>query len=345
MQGSVLKKVLPEGFEVDTVGWKFEHPYHISRILDVLTRYFYLERERMKLSGSKPDPLLFPPDILKQDVVNPTILGLLDLFRVPHDGSLEDIGAQTQKLWLRSSSIMPWELKDAYVGERSRLVPFFTRAGFVDEIAPKKRAYKYACIHKACLPIFVKRLSYLIDLFKQGVRFDSIVVLTARRPLFVIEEPLVPLKKGIGALPVKGDWRMTKDRPSVLADAVRLIFEQVELPEGMKDIPVHVVAPPVLKDPDGSARCPSTAENVLAWVKRDPEPGLCLTISSQPFIRHQDAVAKVFFPPELPFETVGPEADEPFHVSTALDTVARFLQHEMTWLQQTGGNNSVLFQK
>jgi len=172
-------------------------------------------------------------------VTNRHIYSLLSELEIFHDGTLDGIVNSTQKLWLRPKNKERWQIADKYIDRRSELLPLLRRIGCIDEVKPKKRDYDYALFLGCALFRARKRLAHLIKLYKQGIRFNSIVVLSGQRPLDNGIESREELLMGDESiLPIRRGWRSTGEMPKTEIDMIRLLFEQTGLPDGMRNIPV-----------------------------------------------------------------------------------------------------------
>ena len=75
-------------------------------------------------------------------------------------------------------------------------------------------------------------------------------------------------------------------------------------------------------------RRPNTADTIKLWMHANPEPGLSLIISSQPYVHYQDAVLRAYLPAEFTLEVVGKKARSVVSDGKHLDNLARWLYQE-----------------
>ena len=108
---------------------------------------------------------------------------------------------------------------------------------------------------------------------------------------------------------------------------IKLIFEQTDLPEAFRKIPVEFINTPVQATKDGGTRRPNTADTVSAWLATGPMPGSCLAVSNQPYNLYQDAIIRGSIPTTFTLETVGAgvETQKEESVAVYLDTIARYI--------------------
>lgn len=236
------------------------------------------------------DPIgIFVTDSLKPQ---PLLIELLQLDNLydPND-SLQDIVDKTQKKWVAvrqgQNQRERTDLIDSPEQQRIRekVVAVAERMGLFSRKAPSMCHYTYG----ACLGSFLsgvrKRLMALIEAWEQGVTFDTLVFFSGERDL----------RKGVGEpddfealcdpqrspLPFKANWK----RPNLQDvcyeteyDMMRLVWEQVQLPEDMAASLVgRVIFVNALKS---NGKRPSTADTYIAWLRDyQPLPGSLLAPS------------------------------------------------------------------
>lgn len=227
----------------------------------------------------------------------------LELGIAPSDNLIE----KTQEQWLRKSGQERWEQVEIDPAKRQFVLDWTKEQGLLSDWVPALRAYDKALILGATTSRMQARLDYLTQLWRQGVRFEEIVWLTGDRPL----DPRVD-----GLL----------DRCSNESEAARIVWEEAELPEGMREISVVFVAVPMR----GTIR-PTTADTIYAWLETAPPPCSALFVSDQPFCGYQFAVVKSILPERFEFDLIGHGADPSSHPAAAaiiLDSIARWIYQE-----------------
>lgn len=236
------------------------------------------------------------------------LLALLDL---PGD-DLKTIVDVTQRAWLRPAGKERWELDEIAPEKTEHLKAIFAKLGLVPEIKPTAQKYEYALLMGARLASTQKRVNYLLNLWQQGILFNSIVVLTGERPLDPAAEAIEMANGG---------------KATTECSMSQAVFAHLKAPEAFKNIPVTFVSVPMITTPDGKVRRPTTGDTVKEWLKANPVPGNCLVLSNQPFVGYQDSVVKTLLPKSFTIESAGCGADNT-HNAEVLDTLARWLYQE-----------------
>jgi len=203
---------------------------------------------------------------------------------------------------------------------------------------PSLSHYRYA----VCLGSFLNgvrsRLAHIVELWQQGIRFDSLVFLSGERPLRnkpgqkddyaelcdPSQSPL-PFKEGWIPLPVD------QVIYNMEYDMVRLVWEQVKIPEEMDQALKGKVF--FVNAPRGEAARPSTKETYFYWLKDfHPEPGTVVAPSDPLLWTYQQLTGAKVLGPEFMLDTIAHEAPylllkryEPGIVSLIFDTVATCL--------------------
>ncbi|HSW74224.1 MAG TPA: hypothetical protein VLG71_03635, partial [Candidatus Limnocylindria bacterium] len=173
------------------------------------------------------------------------------------------------------------------------------------------------------------RLAYLIKLWNQGIRFDTLVFHGSQRPRDPQVEPeRILLNNNVPDLPINAAWQFSGSLPATEYDMIRMVIEQTEFPAAMVAIPKIVIDCPMLPTANGSLVRPTTGDVVTAWLATKPQPGSCLCISNQPYVGYQDAVVATLVPSTFTTETVGPVLEQPEKIAVVLDSVARWLYQE-----------------
>jgi hypothetical protein len=250
---------------------------------------------------------------------------LLDLFEtldIEVKNDLKDIIKITQRKFLRKKE--RWEEKEKYGDRRKKLIPIFKKLGMVEEITPQEKTYDYAILLGSLLPNFTIRLSYLLEKWREGIRFHTIVFLGSERPLEKSEK----FFKKCDILPSRRGWIFPKELPKNEIEMMKLVFDRAMLPDGMKDLKVIFVEIPMKPFKRGFRR-PNTKDTVKMWLKNfNPYPGKCLVISNQPYVGYQDAVLREVLKKDFEIETVGKKANKNTKIVIFLDTMTRWLYEE-----------------
>jgi hypothetical protein len=218
---------------------------------------------------------------------------------------------ETQKRWLRKPGQERWELNEINSNQRVFVLNWAKENGLFADWKPSCQVYDKALILGATTSRMQMRLEHLKQLWIQGVRFEQIVWLTGERPL---DERVDALTK----------------RCNNESEAARILWDEADLPEGMRNLSVVFVAVP-MKAEGLSLKRPNTEDTIIAWLKISPEPCKALFVSDQPFCGYQFAVIKTSLPKAFLFDLVGPGVESINHPAAAailLDSIARWIYQE-----------------
>jgi hypothetical protein len=259
---------------------------------------------------------------------------LLEVLAVKHDGTLKSIVDATQKQWLRPAGTERWELVDTMSAETIEQVkPLFKELGFIDEVRPSKKHYTYALLLGSRESNFIHRLAYLIDNWNKGMRFDQLVLLAGQRDLMEEETLDVVLQSDAIVISdheeLKSKWSSVKTEKDMMQE----ILAQCVLPKEMREKTVITVVDAPKKLVAGKLVRPTTGDTVNAWMEKNPAPGSCVAISSQPHVLYQQAVLASLLPKNFSVETIGRQGKSP-KIAEVLDAVARFLYQEQKLRQK-----------
>lgn len=249
------------------------------------------------------------------------LLQLLSLTDIEHDGSLASIVQATQKAdtgWMRKEGCERWDIVDTNVENQNDFFDLFHKLHLIDEIAPQQQQYDYVLLMGAAYDRIASRLQYAIQLCKQGVRFDKVVILSGARPLTDAE---------ITALQRDYNFKDSAAVPATEAELMQFVYDTIKKPENMDHIPVVLINAPMKITKNGALARPTTGDTVIEWMKLNPVVGSCLVISNQPYVGYQDSVAKTLLPHDFTVETVG-EKSHDVTIGIYLDTLARNLYQE-----------------
>ena len=219
-----------------------------------------------------------------------------------------DIIAETQKRWLRKAGQERWELAELPLEQKRYVLDWAEKQGLFASWKPALAVYDKALILGATTCRMQMRLDFLKELWLQGTRFNEIVWLTGDRPL----------DKRIDGL---------TDRCNNESEASHILWEETDLPEEMRNLPVVYIAVP-MKTEDGALKRPNTEDTIVAWLEAAPEPCTALFVSDQPFCGYQFAVVKACLPAAFQFDLVGQGVESTSHPAAAaitLDSIARWI--------------------
>lgn len=252
------------------------------------------------------------------------LASLLSFFEIKHDNTAASIVAATQKAWLRPAGVERAHTVDLWAEYKEQLMPKFKKLQLIDAVVPKSKKYCYGIIHGAMVSTVRTRLAYLKTLWNEGVRFNQLVFLGGQRALDPVHEGRDVLLSS-----ARPDWLAPQQLPTVEIEAMRMVYDQANLPQDLRELPVVFIDVPMLKTEAGTMRRPNTQDTVEAWLGTNPQPGSCLAVSNQPYVAYQNASTLRFLPPYMSLETVGSAiAQEDASVAVILDSLARWLYQE-----------------
>jgi hypothetical protein len=187
--------------------------------------------------------------------------------------------------------------------QRTAVLQFCSKEGFLDAVKPKHKTYEYAVVLGATVPRMQKRLAYLQKLYDSGVRFKQVVLLTGARPL----DPAVE----------------TSPEGATEGEAMAYLWKSMEL---SKKVPWKQVDTPMIAVANGRERRPSRADTLRAWRSTSPVPGPTLLITNQPYCPYEQAVAEHILCKGFKPEAVGAKADvASLNGRVLLDNIARWI--------------------
>ncbi|MFI5334171.1 MAG: hypothetical protein ACHQT8_03270 [Chlamydiales bacterium] len=235
----------------------------------------------------------------------PALLQLLQLCEVPHENTLESIIVQTQIKWCQLGKER-WELEERYPEKKAEALTLLKKLGCIDAVHPSQSHYTYGILLGASRAGMQSRIETLIEEWKKGVRFDTLILLTGKRPLTAWENPTETLQTE--------------------ADLFLDLLEHADLPQELKNSPRILINTPMQIAKGGAVRRPNAADTIMAWLDEyHPTPGPCLIFANQPFVGYFEAVFKIFLPDTFAYEVVGKKANENAQLALFLDNLARWL--------------------
>lgn len=283
--------------------------------------------------------------ILPDGSPNPNLAALLDLEGLydPAD-RLAEMVKKTQRCWIAvqqgRGEKERVDLVDSpeRVRIREKVIAIAKEMGLFQGSKPRHERYRYAVCHGSFLSGVRLHLFQLVNEWKQGIRFDSLVFLTGERYL----------RKGAGEeddfaklldakaslLPLKSTWippSLDQICYQTEYDMVKLVWEQVQLPlEMAAALEGKVLFVNALK---GNAARPSTADTFRFWLQCfHPQPETILAPSYPLLWRYQQLTGLRILGPGFQLDTIaqpvtGEELDKYRHsiVTLIFDTVAKCL--------------------
>lgn len=232
------------------------------------------------------------------------LLETLETFGIKHGGTWQSIQQATEKAWLSHGRNVDLQEIPSVADEKlERTYSLFTRLEMTQTFSPQGECYDYGVVLGTIAPLVRQRLWFLKKAWESGVRFSTFVFLTGDRPL----DPKTESEKALidpasCPFPFREGWKWDGHLPTNETEMMRLVFDQLALPQEWRGMPLVVADAP---KPSGMKR-PHTEHTLWTWLEMHPQPGDVLVISDQPFICRQDAVLKSVLPKGFEMETVGP---------------------------------------
>ena len=241
---------------------------------------------------------------------NPTtdLLQLLNLLQISHENNLESIVTLTQQQWIEPGKER-WELKEKYPEKKMQAWPLLKSIGCIDAIHAKEKQYEYALVLGALRSRIERRLKFLYEEWKMGVRFKEIVFLTGKRDL---NPKIEEVPQGL----------------SSETELMKFVYDSLNFSEEFRAIPLKIIDTPKQLREGALMQRPNTGDTIMQWLMLEPKPGKCLAVSDQPFATNQDAVLRLLLPQDFEVETIGDAAQENLPFAVYLDNLAKWLQQE-----------------
>ncbi|MBA2307204.1 hypothetical protein H0W26_03680 [Candidatus Dependentiae bacterium] len=260
-----------------------------------------------------------------------TLLQLLKLMNIEHDSTLQSIVSETQKQWLRPRGQERWGNQKEFTYTYDELSQTFEDLYLIQEIKPACKNYTYAVLLGGTISCVRNRLSFLIKLWNEGIRFKNIIILSGERPLDnSIESQEIIVHPNCASLPLKRGWRYKGKLPTTETEMIKFVLDQTELPHAWNSLPLVFINTPLQKTEQGAVRRPTTHDTVKEWLtEHHPKPGSVLSVSTQPFIGYQHSVLRALLPKDFVLHTVGNSIDSiDMTIGTVLDSLARWIYNE-----------------
>lgn len=262
------------------------------------------------------------------------LIELLQVLKLPHDGTLNSIVSITQEKFFQTRSDGQrkerWELDEVMPEFRGQVMPVLDRLGMLAEIAPSSDRYDYALMPGALVTRVRTRLKYLSDLWEKAVRSHKLVFLGSERPLAESRrETEILLDPNNQELPFRAEWQPPQELPTTELGMMQLVWDQANLPKDLRQVNTEWINAPMKSDPSGGRPLrPSTEDTIQEWLKTKPYAGTCIALSNNPHIAYQHSVLKTHLPKDFSLETVGPSASLNLPLAFYLGEMARWLYQE-----------------
>lgn len=234
------------------------------------------------------------------------LLNVLDYYAISHDGSWESIVKETQEKWMRKKGTERWELFSEKPKNPVYEFALLYDLNLVQTNHAAGSDYHYAILLGATVNAVRERLAFLKEEWENGVRFSKLILFGSERPLDNKIENREVLLHPDERFPIQESWNFDGHLPNTELEMMIFLLDQMDLPQEWRQIPVEIVNAPMKREGDKVVRA-TTADTFQAWFNTHPEPGLILSVSSQPFVGYQDTIPRAILSmPLFPIDTVGP---------------------------------------
>jgi hypothetical protein len=217
------------------------------------------------------------------------------------DISLKELNDIAQVVFLRPArterkDLKPFNAKYLPYTDH-RVLQLFRAIGDIDSIYPKKKRYRYILLNGSTIKSMRQRVHTLVELIKTKKLIltpkTEIVFLTGERDLFPEEN----LEQLIGPSPLKLEpsWQKPSSLPRTEDQAAEWIWYQSQLPCSLRSAKTTFVRAKNKSEKDPVTqeiiiKRPTTFDTIETWIREEkPEPGQCISISSQPYVYYQKA--------------------------------------------------------
>ncbi len=273
------------------------------------------------ISGSVEHPILSQP-----------FTELLEYLEVPYEKDNLDSLMQALKVRFDRGSREIWEIPNKEIKDKATVFSLLEKVGVLSEVHPKHAHYDYAVVLGATCVRMQKRLAHLDRLYKSGVRFDRIILLSSERPLnpeIESKEQILKAAENVPALSYDGKGPL----PTTEGEAFAFYLKHLSLDSELKKIPCTQASASMEEKAPNHLR-PNTADSVWKWLKANPKPGSALVISNQPYVGYQGQVLQNLLPESFLVDTVGEKATPDYETMTVLNALYRWFQTEYEVLKE-----------
>ena len=250
---------------------------------------------------------LAPLFVMKDGELTPVMVRLLKASQLFTEGDrLAEAVEKTQKIWKGvfqgKNNVERTDLRDTE--ERAALKTAVDECakemGLYDERKHVLQKYTYAVCHGAFLDGVRANISGIVNLWKEGVRYTSLVFLTGDRTLrktpskdgHAAEDSVEKLENGTRYPLFKKGWSMPPDaKYDSEYDMVRLVWDQTEIPEDMAKALEGKITFVNAPKPPGMER-PGTKDTFRKWLESNPERGTIIASGRSALWPYQQLVGE-----------------------------------------------------
>lgn len=304
---------------------------------------FFLPATHVELSGHFSESAVRQIFVSREGELRDAIVQLLKLDGMYEEGdSLQNAVSKTQGSWIAvrqgRGGKERADLVDKDSSSTDQVITIAKEMGLFDAKLPTLSHYDYALWLGALLDGARFRIAELVKAWQAGVHFDTLVVLTGERDLRQDLEGIERLcDPSTSPLPFKDRWKLSEGaRYQTECDMMRIVWEQVQLPEDMAKALEGKVIFVNTKKTNGLR--PSTKDTYVHWLKEyQPRPGTVLAISSPGLWMYQQLVGENMLGHAFFLDTIAPATSSQYfitqrHALTSIvhDTIAKCLYEVYT---------------
>ena len=240
---------------------------------------------------------------------------------VPRDMSARDLSEAMQEKWLRRTAHQFQVLGDPPGQEDLFLL---RQLDMIEQVNAPLGLHKGALVLGGTPVAVRRRLAHLAGQVRAGTRVERVFLLGGARRLDPEREGVGVLTTPAEELPFRQDWSLS-EVPETEAEMMRVVFDQSNLPERLRDISVLVNAP-LHRNGDS----PSTADTVAAFLDLDDlSRGQYLVVTGQPHVARQTINVRDCMPDGFTVVGSGYGATLTLPLRVFLDEVARLLFEQL----------------
>ena len=272
---------------------------------------------------------MFQEEALGKDSIPAPFIRLGELLGMPASADWQEYRREFMARWGRVPGQERWELKNVDLPPEihAQVMVQLEQLRLIQAWQPQHQAYDYGILPGATLPSMKSRLDWMAQLWRRGVRFHSLIVLTGQRPLTPAIDHFPEIMSSI-APGTRIDFSHPTIFPLHETEAARLLVHFYPFPEGMDKVPVVFIDSPRQWRGFNWERS-HTGDTVDEWLKHNPTPGKTLVISNQPSAHYQEAVFLRELPSSFDVEMSAPPLSPDIPLSIVLDAVS-------VWIRTTG---------
>lgn len=221
------------------------------------------------------------------------------------DDLLKIIEKTQQTFTMRKGTEERWQVTPAswIDGHQEDIIKALRALGFVNEVTPTRTSFDAVCILGAAVPRMKERVAYTESLLEKSIKAKRLILVSGERYVTKNVDGSVEELSQIADKVGLQTWEK-------LTEATTLSYLAEESPLGKRQIPITVIDTPRRDLPRPTTQ--TTIEDLIGWLKENPDVKTLLFVSSQPYVLYQGIIIRTIFEhkrQEATFETVGTPAD------------------------------------